>query len=72
MIGEEVPETVVVPQVALYPLIAAPPFEVGAKKDKLALALPAAAAASVGAPGTVGVEAPAEQTCILTSSTYHP
>ena len=48
-------------QAAVYPVMVAPPLELGAVKAMLALALPAVAAPMVGAPGTVaGVTETAE------------
>lgn len=46
----ETPEAV---QVAVYPVMVAPPFDAGAVKTMLAVVFPAVAAAPVGAPGTV-------------------
>ena len=52
-IGDPAPDALCEPHVAVYAVIAAPPFEPGAVKETVTCAFPATALAPVGAPGTV-------------------
>ena len=59
VMGDAVPLAVMPPglEVTVYPVIVLPPFDEGALKVTVALALPGVAETLVGAPGTVTADA---------------
>jgi hypothetical protein len=68
VIGLDVPVPVIAApavQLAVYPVIVAPPFDDGAVKAMLALAFPAVAVPIVGAPGTVTVVPPPDELVVV-------